>query len=517
MSSILLVSPPLFKACEPPASLAFLAGALPEKSYEAVDMNIEGQLWLLQKNIQQTKGEDTWSKRAIKNGNANIQQLQQEKLYNNFARYKQVIHDANKLFSLSSTQSGLHLSFSDYQSEILSPLVSDDLLFAAENFSENIFFPFFSTRCNQIFQNRTFDWVGISLNFLSQALTAFALIGWLKKNYPQIKIVVGGGLATTWSNHRHWQKKSGKSLQQLALFTAGSGEEFLPKLLGIAPREPACPDYNWAKFDSYLAPTPILPYTTSRGCFWRQCSFCPETAEKSRYIHTPPQTSLQQLHTLCAAYQPGLVHFLDNALSNTTLRALTAKPLPAHWYGFARFDPPLDNLHFCKQLKQAGCIMLKLGLESGDQQVLNTMKKGIQLKRAERILNNLKEAGIATYVYLLFGTPAEDEKAAFTTLEYVAAHSELISYLNLAIFNMPQLSPEIAPEQRESFNEKDLSIYTDFIHPKGWRRQDIRHFLGKHFRKHPNITPILQRNPPFFGSNHAPFFSTLTQKHRNQP
>ena len=56
--------------------------------------------------------------------------------------------------------------------------------------------------------------------------------------------------------------------------------------------------------------------------------------------------------------------------------------------------------------------MLKLGIESGDQKVLERMEKGIDLDVASRALKALREAGIATYVYLLFGTPGESRQEA---------------------------------------------------------------------------------------------------------
>ena len=64
--------------------------------------------------------------------------------------------------------------------------------------------------------------------------------------------------------------------------------------------------------------------------------------------------------------------------------------------------------------------MLKLGLESGDQDVLDALGKGIDLATAARALAALKQAGIGTYVYLLFGTPAEDRASALKTLAFVA-------------------------------------------------------------------------------------------------
>ncbi|MBI5204196.1 MAG: radical SAM protein, partial [Nitrospirae bacterium] len=56
------------------------------------------------------------------------------------------------------------------------------------------------------------------------------------------------------------------------------------------------------------------------------------------------------------------------------------------------------------------------------------------------------------------------------------------------------------------FYEGDLSLYTDFIHPKGWDRRRVRLFLENEFMKHPAVSKILKNDPPVFTSNHAPFF-----------
>jgi len=66
--------------------------------------------------------------------------------------------------------------------------------------------------------------------------------------------------------------------------------------------------------------------------------------------------------------------------------------------------------------------------------------------------------------------------------------------------------PETAPLETAPFYEGDLSLYRRFSHPRGWNRADVRRFLEREFRRHPALTPILQRDPPFFTSNHAPFF-----------
>ncbi len=151
--------------------------------------------------------------------------------------------------------------------------------------------------------------------------------------------------------------------------------------------------------------------------------------------------------------------------------------------------------------------MLKLGVESGDQEVLDAMCKGNDVSVASRVLKSLSHAGISVYVYLLFGTPRESEKEARATLDFVVDHSGYIDFLNLAIFNLPLMGPDSRRRERSTFYEGDLSLYSDFVHPKGWNRTKVRRFLDQEFKRHPAIRPILLRQPPLFTSNHAPLFS----------
>ena len=151
--------------------------------------------------------------------------------------------------------------------------------------------------------------------------------------------------------------------------------------------------------------------------------------------------------------------------------------------------------------------MLKLGLESGDQGVLDRLGKGIDLGTASRALESLGKAGIAVYCYLLFGTPAETETEARQTLEFVVRHREAIRFLNLALFNMPVAGDEAELYGTAPFYEGDLSLYTAFRHPRGWDRKRVRSFLANEFTRHPAVAAILRNDPPVFTSNHAPFFA----------
>ena len=150
--------------------------------------------------------------------------------------------------------------------------------------------------------------------------------------------------------------------------------------------------------------------------------------------------------------------------------------------------------------------MLKLGIESGDQSVLDQLNKGIDLPTASAVLKTLRKTGIATYCYFLFGTPPENCVRALKTMDFVVEHHDCIDFLNLAIFNLPSQSVEAQNLATRDFYEGDLSLYKSFQHPLGWQRSDVRKFLEKTFKKHPAIAPIIKRTPDFFTSNHAPFF-----------
>ena len=153
--------------------------------------------------------------------------------------------------------------------------------------------------------------------------------------------------------------------------------------------------------------------------------------------------------------------------------------------------------------------MLKLGLESGDQDVLNHMNKGTCLVTISKALKTLKDVGIATYIYLLFGTYFETYEKAVNTMHFIAEHADEIDFLNLAIFNLPIFSNEANQLETSDFYKGDLSLYKNFKHPNGWDRYHVRNFIEKEFKKVPAIKKILKNNPPFFTSNHAPFFVTV--------
>ena len=502
---IILIHPPVSKPAEPPAGIAKLAGCLEANgiSYQIIDANLEGMLYLLAKSSTETSGSDRWTIRARKHLEANLAALRDGKIYQNQSRYQRAVTEINRLFRSAGKKYNVDLTLADYHDQQLTPVNSSDLVCAAENPGLNPFYPYFSSRLGSALQEET-EFIGFSLNYLSQALSTLAMIGFIKQKNPRQKIILGGSLTTSWVKiTRNNNIFSGLVDEMIA----GRGEKKLLDLLGRkdgASNSP--PGYQDFPVKEYFSPVTILPYSTAHGCYWHQCSFCPEKTEDNPYQPQSTTQVLAQLQMLCGELNPGLIHILDNAISPSLLAALAQNSFGAPWYGFTRITHHLTDYDFCRSLKNSGCVMLKLGIESGDQEVLDKLHKGIDLTTVSSALKALKRAGIATYVYLLFGTPPENEESAMKTLRFTVDHHDCIDFLNLAIFNLPALSAETQNLATATFYEGDLSLYKSFVHPLGWQRADVRKFLEKTFKKHPAIKEIILRTPDYFTSNHAPFF-----------
>ncbi len=503
---IILIYPPVAKQCEPPAGIARLSGILSSHGVEneLLDMNIEGILYLLQMPAPPKKADDAWTIRSFRNCRSNLSSMKDSLLYRNIDRYHRAVRDIGKVLAEVSPPH-IAVSLANYEHKSLSPLRSGDLLMAAEQPELNPFYTYFRSRLEVLFLKKAPSAIGISLNYLSQALCTFSMIGLIKSKFPGLRVILGGGLVTSWLKNSRWKNPFSGLVDD---FVAGPGEYQLLELLGVdAAREKTWrPDYHGLPRNKYLSPGFILPYSASTGCYWSRCEFCPEKAEGNAYDPIPSRQVISDLKALAEKTCPALIHLLDNAISPALLNALATDNTGIPWYGFSRIGPHLTDPDFCVALKRAGCVMLKLGIESGDQDVLDAMEKGISIEMASVVLKSLKKADIAAYVYLIFGTPAETEALARKTLEFTVKHSDCIDFLNLAIFNMP-VCGEITPgTETKGFYAGDLSLYTDFIHPNGWDRKRVRLFLDNEFKRHPAVSAILKNDPPVFTSNHAPFF-----------
>jgi radical SAM superfamily enzyme YgiQ (UPF0313 family) len=120
-------------------------------------------------------------------------------------------------------------------------------------------------------------------------------------------------------------------------------------------------------------------------------------------------------------------------------------------------------------LRQAGCIELQIGLESGDQVILNNMNKKSDPEMYKDVIRNVLNHGINVSCYFITGFPGETETSAETTREFIKEieNPEADGCLSWSIypFLLSPLSPVYEPVMRRKFGLKGYF--------KNWKHQTM--------------------------------------------
>jgi len=528
---VLLLHPPAVKPAEPPLGTAVLLASLQRRGFAAtaLDANLAAYLYLLDPGrLAAVAGPapPTAVHRALRHAAPALAQLRSPAALASFDRYATAVRHLNTALTLwRGAGRSERLTLGDYERDDLSPFSPGDLERLAAGETSTLFMSYFEEELLPRVAALRPRVIALSVNYRHQVLPAFELAGLLRRRLPDVQLVAGGGVFTSW---RSTLRRLDLRFSPFTRVVFGPGEKPLADLAaGVAPAESYfledrggvdfVPDYRFASLVDYLSPLPVLPLSASRGCYWHNCLFCPEaTAPTHPYAALPPDHFPPLLRELSGRYGVRHFHFTDNALPPATLRRLAAEaPLLSglSWHGFVRFEPALLDPALCAGLAASGCGMLQLGLESGSQAVLDRLCKGTRLEEVARILHNLKDAGIASYVYVMLGTPGETESDAEQTLRFLEEHAEAIGFLNLAIMNLPRESGLLADSAGAGIaaselldDEAPLGLYRSFAPIAGWGRREARRFLERRLLASPTIRAILRRTPPLFTSNHAFFF-----------
>ena len=529
MINTLLIQPPALIPSEPPLSLAILSSALKQRniSVAVIDANLGAYLYLLDNDrltVRAGAAPKTSISRALKHRQTSLELLRSPRGTRSFSRYSTAVRHLNRLLTLWVDHQQ-RLTLGDYQYQKYSVFNPDDLSGFAHGKVRTLFYSYFCDELLPQIDEKHPQRVAISINYLHQAFPAFELAGLLRQRYPNLEIIGGGGLITSWQ----------EPLQRLdcRLFpfdhlVFGPGEASLVALaqgkttdnyfLTDISSRGFVPDFSFAKQSQYFSPKPILPLSSSRGCYWEKCLFCPEATAPVHPYSSFKASDFPDL-LLELSRQSGVNHFhlTDNAIPVNILKQLAKRHRDLArltWFGFVRFEDALTDFEFVKNLAKSGCRMLQLGLESGSQAVLDTLKKGITLETVEKILNNLKRAEISSYVYIMLGAPGETLIDAEMTLDFLESHAEKIGFLNISIMNLPRGSelldnPELYGISSSGLQDEHstLGLYHQFKSNSGWDRVDARNFLNQRLLKSSIIREIIKRDPPLFSSNHAFFFT----------
>jgi radical SAM superfamily enzyme YgiQ (UPF0313 family) len=180
-------------------------------------------------------------------------------------------------------------------------------------------------------------------------------------------------------------------------------------------------DFNISKYKYYNKVT--LPILGSRGCINR-CKFCNHTYFWKRCRFRSADNIFKEIKNNIKKYKVRNFIFHDsyfggNLTETQNLYDLIIKNnLEISWEATTGFNKKMDY-ELIKKMKNAGCMRLNFGLESGSQKILNDMGKNFILKDAKKIIKYCNKCGVTVNLYLLAGYPTETNKDFSKTLNFI--------------------------------------------------------------------------------------------------
>src|SRR5262249_6583762 len=153
---------------------------------------------------------------------------------------------------------------------------------------------------------------------------------------------------------------------------------------------------------------PYISFYTGRGCKSR-CTFClwPQTIGGHRYRTRTVGHGIEELAWGEKAFAQGNEFFLHDRTLTDHLPHVGGVPreigkLVMVWSCNAKANVPRATL---KVLKDNGLRLLLVGYESGNQQILHNIKKGMRVDVAKRFAKDCRELGIVTHGTFILGLP----------------------------------------------------------------------------------------------------------------
>ncbi len=313
------------------------------------------------------------------------------------------------------------------------------------------------------------DVAAFSIAYSSQAFYALAILKQLKSILPTVTTIIGGPTVSgTLKNHADYTLRSETELLEIVETIKRNGleektvqgKENILKKRNIKEEgnilkkesEQIIPDFSGFHLKDYFTPNIVLPLKTSVSCYYRLCTFCTHySPEKYR------EYEIEAIKETVVRSKQKYFFLIDDMVSASRLLkiAQALKPLNVHWT--CQLKPTKEfNVDTLKELKESGLIMIMWGVESGNQRILNLMKKGTKKEDIRQVLADSHTAGIKNIAYILFGFPTETEEEFLETVEFLKSSKDNIDLINCSIFGLQKGAPMYThPEDYGIINIKE--------------------------------------------------------------
>ncbi|MFT8656352.1 MAG: hopanoid biosynthesis associated radical SAM protein HpnJ [Acetobacter papayae] len=272
----------------------------------------------------------------------------------------------------------------------------------------------------------------------------------------------------------------------------------LPFVTEVYKRDLRIEDY----FIGYLK-HPYISIYTGRGCKSR-CTFClwPQTVGGHRYRTRSPQHVAAEIR-LAMQYFPQVQEFFfdDDTFTDDLPRAEAIArelgKLGVTWSCNAKANVPRDTL---KVLRDNGLRLLLVGYESGNQQILHNIKKGMRVEVAREFTKNCHELGIKIHGTFILGLPGETQETIQETIRFaqeINPHTLQVSlaapYPGTALFQQATENGWLDESNAELLDENGVQIaplhYPHLSHTEIFN--SVEEFYKKFYFRAPKIASIL--------------------------
>jgi radical SAM superfamily enzyme YgiQ (UPF0313 family) len=198
--------------------------------------------------------------------------------------------------------------------------------------------------------------------------------------------------------------------------------EIIENLDGITfPARELTPYKNYRSTESLGRKKNFTTILASRGCP-HDCPYCDSAARwKKRVYFRTPENVIQELIELQTIFKMKYVRFVDDYFTlkkdwvKRFCELYKEKNIKIKWQCSARIES-IDS-EIVQQMKMAGCKIIALGIEFGNENIRKLVRKNFSNVLIRRAVRIIKDAGIETYGLFMIGYPMETESTIKETIE----------------------------------------------------------------------------------------------------
>ena len=260
--------------------------------------------------------------------------------------------------------------------------------------------------------------------------------------------------------------------------------------------------YQKAPHGAIVKNFPIAPIMTSRGCPY-ECEFCVSPnfwCKKIRF--RTPENVIEEIKYLVKNFGVKEIHFEDDNLTlirkhvEKICKLIIENKLKISWAtpNGIRADKVDEKLF--RLMKKAGCYSIVLGIESGNQEILDNIKKREKLEDIENAAKAAKKVGLITQGFFIFGLPGETEETIKNSIRFAKKiRLDRAHFMLLDMLPGSELWEKYKHEFKIDYSKRsyqDVTWYPKTIDPKKLKQWQPKAFRSFFFRPKPIFSVLKQ-------------------------